>query len=356
MKRVVGILTAVLILITAFSGCKSTDSSVTGSDVISGNKKDTISSVSESKPEESKTLDTLSKDKTIVSSSTPEETKEPEKFLNENDDIGNLSLETAEKIKIDYLNSSESYKDIHPINISINKYYGTLSDGSLLLDICIPRGYPTVVVDNIWFNVVDNYAYLLESINHPNQNLLLYKNSEFYDIKDAYEKNIITKKVVDEIFKKNPQLNICNDYLNPKDNAGGLNISEIIYMKYYYRKTLFGSHNGELSYRDKYGIPQVKDFYISKYYKTFKSGYRGYFIKQSKVSDNMSETVGIYKYKHIAGDNLLLIAENPNAMTSQSFATAKYNCYNLKSAYENKIITDTELELFFKNFPEYLGE
>ena len=272
------------------------------------------------------------------------------------DKTGGLSAEEVKKIKTDYIKSDERYKNLHYTSVVINEYYGTLSDGSLLLDICIPRGYPDVVDDNIWFNVVDNYAYLLESINHPNHNLQLYKNFRFYDIKAAYEQNVITKKVVDEIFNKNPQLNICNDYLNPKDNAGGLSISEIIYMKHFYLETLFDSYRGEVSYRDKYGIPEVKDFYISEYYKTFGSGYKGYFIKQSKVSDNMSETVGIYKYKHIAGDNLLLIAENPNAMTNQSFEVAKYNCYNLKSAYENKIITDAELERFFKDFPEYLGE
>ena len=256
-----------------------------------------------------------------------------------------MSAEEVKKIKTDYIKSDERYKNLHYTSVVINEYYGTLSDGSLLLDICIPRGYPDVVDDNIWFNVVDNYAYLLESINHPNQNLQLYKNSEFYDIKAAYENNVITKNILDEIFTKYPHLNICNQYINEKDNIDNISYAEIIKIKYFHNINVLNFDNGIVDYRDKYGISEVSNFYISEV-NAFKAGYKGVFIKSTKQTENITEDLGDFKYTHNLEDEFYLVKTDGNG---------GFICYSLKSAYESKIITDAELKQFFNDYPDYKG-
>lgn len=261
------------------------------------------------------------------------------------DNTGNLSTETVEKIKADYLNSDESYKGNAALNVVINTYYGTLSDGSMLLDICIPKGYPKDLTYDIEFSFVEDYAYLLEGKNHPNQNLQLYKNSEFYDIKAAYENNVITKNTLDEIFTKYPHLNICNQYINEKDNIDNISYAEIIKIKYFHNINILNFDNGIVDYRDKYGISEVSNFYISEV-NAFKPGYKGVFIKSTKQTENITEDLGDFKYTHNLEDEFYLVGTDGNG---------GFICYSLKSAYESKIITDAELEQFFNDYPGYKG-
>lgn len=216
MKRLVGILTAGLILITAFSGCKSTDSSLTSSDVISGNKKDTISSVSESNPAENLTPaeakepatnsklaeSTAANNNHEVSNEYINVEEKPNTNTNEavitvDDKIKTFDLETVTNIKNDYiyyLKSLSIYEDkeFSYSDIAITEY-DTLSDGSLLIGICVKQNYyfttSSVNSDDFWLNV---------------QDINIYKNSLFKGVEEAYRTGLISKEVFDEVAEKYP--------------------------------------------------------------------------------------------------------------------------------------------------------
>ena len=340
MKRLVGILTAGLILITAFSGCKSTDSSLTSSDIIITSQDaiatdSTVTSSNEeavSKPVENSTQDTSSKDKTIDSSSTPEETKEPEKIVNENDDIGDLSLETVKKIKKLYLNeliaNGDDYANFK--NICISKYYGTLSDGSIIIKLDrLGLYYPAVVTVQPTMVIVNDYLYYAGA--EPS----VFKNNKLESLKIAYENGTITTKVLDELFSKNPNLNLSEQYFNKNDNCGSLDKLDVCSIKQSYRYIL-GISNYKLS-----------DLVIKDYYGNLKDNMEIIVLGIEKsTSKEVTEELGKYKYTHPENQGLYVYRRGTHPYSTSITEIGNVNLYNNQ-------ITDKELDEIAKNFPQY---
>ena len=158
----------------------------------------------------------------------------------------------------------------------------------------------------------------------------------------AYENNIITKKVLDEIFTKNPDLNICNQYVNKKDTADNLTLEEIINIKYLHDRHIADFRNESIGYyKDKYGLPEVNEFYTQKCNIKLKNGYRCVNVKQEEPKEDVSEKIGNYTYTHNVGDKFYVLkVENDGEI----------GFYSLSLAYSNGLISDNELEEILKYF------
>ena len=98
-----------------------------------------------------------------------------------------LDSETEQQIIED-----RGWVDIPYEDITI-KYYGTLSDGSMLI-YTSKKG--TMSTANIVENVIGDYLYVASS---PAALIKVYKNNKFYNIKEAYETDVINDSVLDEI-------------------------------------------------------------------------------------------------------------------------------------------------------------
>lgn len=96
------------------------------------------------------------------------------------------------QIKNDYC-AFVNYK-VRPEQIIVN-YFGTLSDGSLLVFIDGPFSY--TCVPN--YRVINKYVYITSS---GGNDIVIYKNNTFLEIIDAYQKGVLSDELLDETAEK----------------------------------------------------------------------------------------------------------------------------------------------------------
>ncbi|MDD6989713.1 dockerin type I repeat-containing protein [Ruminococcus sp.] len=92
------------------------------------------------------------------------------------------------QIKEDYIANVDNDADIEKMEIN---YYGTLSDGSMLVFVDC-KYYYGCVVD---YKVIGKYVYYTPT---KDETIVVYKNHEFTEILDAYQKGTLTDELLDE--------------------------------------------------------------------------------------------------------------------------------------------------------------
>ena len=94
-------------------------------------------------------------------------------------------------------------------------------------------------------------------------------------------------------------------------------------------------------YSEKYGLPEVNEFYTQKCNIKLKNGYRCVNVKQENPKEDISEKIGNYTYTHNVGDKFYVLkVENDGEI----------GFYSLSLAYSNGLISDNELEEILKYF------
>lgn len=215
-----------------------------------------------------------------------------------------LDSETEQQIIED-----RGWADIPYEDITI-KYYGTLSDGSMLI-YTSKKG--TMSTANIVENVIGDYLYVASS---PAALIKVYKNNKFYNIKEAYETDVINDSVLDEIAQLFNFEHIgCTTELD----------SEVEYkIKDAYLFNLMINHNITTD------IP-LTDIKVH-YYKTL-SDESMLVLCESKYleysTDICEETIGNYIYSY-SGNHIVLFKHN--------------SLDEIKFAYDKNIIDDTVLD------------
>ena len=260
-------------------------------------------------------------------------TEENKDFLNERDNFGDLDLDTVKKIKRDYV---KTHDDLNINDIFIEKYYGTFSDGSIAVSIS-QFGLIQISTTQIDTNVI----FVAEYVYHPYAlNILIYKNSEFNYIHDAYNKKLISKKVLDEIFEI-PNLDFKDKYFTNLDNVDDISKKTVIRLKRHYMVYL------QQLLSSKHGVIGLENCYIDGYYTFFKNDYKGFILKHTVDNDDVvTEKIGDYNYTHKKGEGLFLFNE-------KSASSSSVKVISLVDAYRLNLITDSELSEFFNDFPEY---
>ena len=169
----------------------------------------------------------------------------------------------------------------------------------------------------------------------------MYKNSKFEPLKSAYEKEMISEKILAEFFSKYPELDLSDEYFTENDDISVLNKETIVLIKNMYLGHIRRNTKNE-SYKDL----TVSDIYIKKYYKEFGNNYFGVIIGLNvKTKNKITEEVGNYTYIHREYEGLLLRHKTKSTVY-----------HDLSDSYILKIINDKDLELFFKDYPEYKGK
>lgn len=92
------------------------------------------------------------------------------------------------QIKQDYIENVNNRVNIDRMNI---KYYGTLSDGSMLVFVDC-KYYYECVVD---YKVIGKYVYYTPT---EDMTIVLYKNHQFSEIMDAYKNGTLSDELLDE--------------------------------------------------------------------------------------------------------------------------------------------------------------
>lgn len=92
------------------------------------------------------------------------------------------------QIKEDYIANVDNNADIEKMEIN---YYGTLSDGSMLVFVDCKAGSASVID----YTVIGKYVYY---IPNAGRRIVLYKNHEFTDILDAYQNDTLSDELLDE--------------------------------------------------------------------------------------------------------------------------------------------------------------
>lgn len=100
--------------------------------------------------------------------------------------IGDESLES--QIKEDYIANVDSNADIKKMDVN---YYGTLSDGSMLVFVDC-KYYYECVVD---YKVIGKYVYYTPT---KDETIVVYKNHQFTEIIDAYQNGSLSDELLDE--------------------------------------------------------------------------------------------------------------------------------------------------------------
>ncbi|MGN0491103.1 dockerin type I repeat-containing protein [Ruminococcus sp.] len=100
-----------------------------------------------------------------------------------------LSDESVEnQIKEDYIANVDNNADIEKMEIN---YYGTLSDGSMLVFVDCKDSSASVID----YTVIGKYVYY---IPNAGRRIVLYNNHEFTDILDAYQNGTLSDELLDE--------------------------------------------------------------------------------------------------------------------------------------------------------------
>ena len=296
--------------------------------------KPTESEPAESEPDESEPQDTSSEEEDY---DFLNDFEEDDYIITEEDNVGNLSREKVKAIKELYLKSlnSDGGTPIKIDKIKILKYYGTLSDGSIAVDIDFNAAGPDVVEILNKVFIIEDYIY------YADLGPMIYKNNKLQNLKTAYENGTISTKIVDEFFSKHSYLDISSTYLNEKDNCAGMEYLDICYAKQSYRYKLH-----------KEGL-NISDLVINDYYGKINNNYDVVLLGlKESVSETVTEQIGRYEYTHPENQGIYVYySSKSNYLNSSYFRSSKIK--DLLSAYKRKLITDEELDKIAKHYPQY---
>ncbi len=336
MKRFIAIILSLVILSAAFCGCDETvkkpktmssaEESVKNTADLTSSEEDklTESKPTESKPEEKEPDESKPDDYTDPDGNLDDfEVYDP--YVHEKDNIGNLSKETVRKIKDVYLQKLKSNgdKSAKLINIYISKYYGTLSDGSVVVSF-VRTGLYKLDVDTIVYPMVFLNDYLCYSSATP----YIFKNNKLEALENAYKNGTISTKVLDEFFSKYKGIDVSDQFFNKKDNCAGLTKLDIIRIKQ--------SYHYEVG-RNKY---KMSDLVIKEYYGNLKDNWELVVLGIDGVtSKNVTEKVGKYNYTHPENQGLYVYYKSDKNTSSYSSAIGE-----IKSVYSrDELISDSKV-------------
>ena len=289
MKRLMGIMLVLLMLLSCFCGCNSANVN--------------------------------SEDKAKISA---------EEVLREGDKIGNLDLKTVKKIKEDFL-GNESYK--YELNEVALNYFCTLSDGSMIIEIKL---FAPIQLDESYFvtdYIADEYAHKYDKHSIYKQ---IYKNGKVTKLKEAYDEGLISKKVLDEFFEKFPEENFVDSIFNDRDCFGDMSFEEIGKSKERY----FNDQIGDKA-RETYGLKSGKEVIVKNCGRLSDGTVILKFTVDKTIDDPVVYTQEIagYKYNRIVGNEIQLYVE-------------KIGLTGISAAYWNKYISKEILDELFKKMPE----
>ncbi len=146
---------------------------------------------------------TSSKAETPVSGSSPAKSDESDEYINERDNFGNLDIKIVKDIKdiLDLRFGEYSVEDIY-----IEKYYGTYSDGSVVISVGFvdKRGeaYQRPDVAILYPAVYEVSGYVVNSNFRP----YVYYKGRVELLDTAFQEGLISAKSIDELFNNNPDV------------------------------------------------------------------------------------------------------------------------------------------------------
>ena len=249
----------------------------------------------------------------------------PDKIFNNYDYMGNLNFETFKRIKDDYRGNQEIKLDE-----IILSYCTTLKDGSVAVYMSQTGVYNLDVMVEDY--IAGEYLYSYSS----GMGMLIYKDNQFNSIKYAYENGIISKEVLDELFKKFPKLNSINKYLTTEDYLGNLDIEIAKEIKEAYFAELY--HFGKAEYTD---IKDCKDIIIENCGTLSDGTVLIKFNLKKPIANpiSMVDEIGKYKYGYKLGYDVRIIVQGKN------YNTVKY-------AYQKNQISSAVVDEFFSKLTE----
>ena len=352
MKRSMGIMLVLLMLLTFICGCNSANvnSEINSEDKIVTSTTTTVSGGGTSgKTENGK--ETVSKVTPITDTST-----DSGEILSKYDIIGNLDLETVKNMKSAYLDmqlKNENYenkKKIEEMKIT-DIYiisYGKFSDGSVAA--IFVHTNKKIGANKISKVEIGKYTYAyLSTINHsdiyftfPSEyQICFYKDNRINTFYGAYKTGMISEKIVDEFFEKYPYLNYnsnANSYKSNKnyDYTIRLNSEEIKQIKTDYIKNL-KTKNAEI-YKD-IAIDDVIIYDMEKLSdgsRLLKIYLRDVFINPELKEQSFSENGNkIYQYRYMTGDEIIIYKNN--------------NFYTVEESYKNQIVSKSAFNEIVNN-------
>lgn len=275
-----------------------------------------------------------------VTSSEPEESDE---YINERDNFGTLDIKIVKDIK-DTLDLSFGEYGVE--DIYIKKYYGTYSDGSVVISVGFldKRGeayyYPAVDVAVLYPAVYEVSGYV---VNHKFYPYVYYKG-RVERLDTAFQEGLISAKSIDELFNNNPDVIIYNDEIyNEKDNYGNLDKANVYNIKNQYLMYLLNSFQES-------GIKtelKLSDIFIEKYYGQMYNGTVIVSLSYNEGSDRETivEKVSGYDYIH---------KEDQGIFVYNSCNGSPGYVYGVSALEELDIFTNSDLKNIFAKFPEFL--
>lgn len=139
--------------------------------------------------------------KTPTTNNAPTITDDPS---GKTENYGNLDVKIVEKIKAKYLETNHIATSKKLI---ITAYYGTFSDGSVAVR--LDKTNQINSSENVYKHIGKYWCKYASKLP-----VMIYKNNELYELHDAYAEGVISDKILDEFFKKNPSLNGNEYYQN----------------------------------------------------------------------------------------------------------------------------------------------
>jgi len=275
----------------------------------------------ENKPVESKPQPT-------IPTSTP---KKSDKYINANDKIGDLSLETVKKIKELYFQRIKSeYRDITIERIYIAVNFGTMSDGSVIVKLDLSgMSYPAVLTVQPAMIVLDDYLY------HAGLAPNVFKNNKLESLGDAYNNGTISKKVLDEFFTIYHTYDLSKKYFHKKDNCDEIDKLDICRIKQSY---------------NVYAKTELSKIIIEDYYGNLKDNIEIVVMRiDNSTSKLVTEEIGDFEYTHPENQGLYVYYNHDRAFSYGSSVT------DLKNAYSDNKITDAELAEIFSAYPQFVS-
>lgn len=227
--------------------------------------------------------------------------------------LDEVTLQQIKEDLVAYLDFKEATVD----NVTIN-YYGTLSDGSIMLTYSAPGLSTTTAVET--FPLGD---YIYTAATAANE-ITIYKDHTFTMLEIAYNSGMLNDKLVEEI----AQSQSLKKFVTESEKSLGLSNKDLFHLK-----QSVGTHINSLADWSISGIT-VFNTQINSYSKLDdKNTLVGYSINldNKKLSDKVTYNIGKYTYTTTLGDSVML--QN----------NTEYAIYTIKEAYDKKIISDSQL-------------
>lgn len=287
---------------------------------------------------------TSSKAETPVQGSSPAKSDESDEYINERDNFGNLDIKIVKDIKdtLDLRFGEYGVEDIY-----IKKYYGTYSDGSVVISVGFvdKRGeayqHPAVAI--LYPAVYEVSGYVVNSNFCP----YVYYKGRVEQLDTAFQEGLISAKSIDELFNNNPDVITYNDEIyNEKDNYGNLDKANVYNIKKQYLIYLSNSFQES-------GIKtelKLSDIFIEKYYGQMYNGKVIVSLSYKGGSDRETivEKVGEYDYIH-KEDQGIFVFNKYNNQPCHGWGEV-----SVEELYRYDVITDSDLKNIFAKFPEFV--